>query len=679
MALDTRQAVSSALPSIDKRFRPEIEGLRAVASILVAVYHIYLGRVSGGVDVFFVVAGFLITTTLYTMLTREGRISYSGFFSRLATRLLPHALTVLAVVFAASLVLLPPARRLAAWDEITASALYGENWALIAKATDYLAQGEGSSPVQHFWAMSIQGQFYAIWAVVFALVLFASRHLAISTYRLLVWSLGTLFVVSLAFSIYYTAVDQPVAYFHTGTRVWEFALGGLVALVVRRALVGRGGAVAVWTGLAIVVSSGLLLPVSTSFPGYVALVPALGAVLVIVGSGGYGRYGADRFLSHPAMVWLGGVSYGIYLWHWPLLVFSLALMGVDRVHPIWGVVIIAAAIGLSALTARFVERPVWRRLKDKRVGSAGRLLLGGATILVLVLGIQGWSYLAVAVPNASTDTATSQGARSFVSENGRTSLEEPVVPDLVAVPLDNPAMYDDGCHQDIEDPAVVECVYGAADSERTVVLVGGSHSAHWLPALETIAEDHPIRIVSMTKSSCPWSTPGVENGYRDDSCGEWNREATRRIAEMEPELVVTTATRSIGADEVVPPGYVDRWSEFTALSPGTPIVALRDNPRMSADFLDCLGSADDFTTQCGRDRGDLRQESIPNIDDVILPDSVFVADLTDYFCRSDYCPAVAGNVVIYRDPAHLTATYSRTLAGPLLDQLKLVGFAADET
>lgn len=676
MALDTKPAASRAMPVIDKRFRPEIEGLRAVASILVAVYHIYLGRVSGGVDVFFVVAGFLITTTLYSMLTRRGRVSYPVFFSRLATRLLPHALTVLAAVFAASLLILPPGRRLAAWDEIAASAFYGENWALIGKATDYLAQGEAQSPVQHFWAMSIQGQFYLIWAVVFAVVLIAARAFAASAYRLLVRTLTVLFVASLAFSVYYTAVDQPVAYFHTGTRVWEFALGGLVALVVRRPLVGLGGAVAAWIGLIVVATSGLLLPVSTSFPGYVALVPAMGAVLVIVGSGGYGRRGADRFLAHPAMVRLGGLSYGIYLWHWPILIFSLVLLDVDRVPPFWGLAIIAAAIGLSALTARFVEGPVWRRLNEKGTGSAGRLLLGAATILVLVIGVQGWSYRASAV--AATDAPAAAGANSFDTDAAAPadSASGSLIPDLLTVPDDNPAVYADGCHQDPGSSEVIECVYGVEDAERTIVLVGGSHSAHWLAALVAISEETPVRIVTMTKSGCPWTAPGDDNGAADPSCAAWNAEATRRAAAIEPDLVVSTSTRGVGANEIIPAGYVDIWEEFDALSPGTPVVALRDNPRMREDYLDCLDSADDYSTECGRPRADVRAAAIPGVDAVELPESVVVADLTDYFCTQDYCPAVAGNVVIYRDPGHLTATYSATLAGPLLEQLRRAGFEA---
>ncbi|MCO1339047.1 hypothetical protein BJH93_09115 [Kocuria polaris] len=663
------------LPAIDKRYRPEIEGLRAVAALLVAVYHIYLGRVSGGVDVFFVVAGFFITTTLYSMLTRQGAISGRAFFGRLATRLLPHALTVLLAVFAASLVFLPPARRVATWSEIASAALYAENWELIRKATDYLTQGEAFSPVQHFWAMSIQGQFYVIWAVLFAVVLVATGRLAISVYRVLLGSLATLFVLSLAFSIYYTAVDQPVAYFHTGTRVWEFALGGLVALAVRRPLIGAGGAVAAWTGLTVVVTSGLMLPVSTSFPGYVALVPALGAVLIIVGSGGYGRFGADRFLSHPAMVRLGGLSYGIYLWHWPLLVFSLAWMGVDRVHPLLGAVIILAAIGLSAATARVVEKPVWDVLKRRDVHAGTRLVLAAATVAMLVVGVQGWSSRASTV--ASTDAPQAAGAMSFDSDDESGSAEPStvaLVPDLLTVPDDNPAVYADECHQDGWSAEVIECVYGVEGAERTIVLVGGSHSAHWLGALVAISEQAPFRIVSMTKSGCPWTGESDDNGAADPSCGAWNREATRRAAEIQPDVVVSTSTRGIGASERIPAGYVDVWNEFGVLAPDTPVVAIRDNPRMPEDYLDCLASAEDYSTECGRPRAEVRAETIPESNGVDIPESVLVADLTDYFCDEDYCPAVAGNVVIYRDPGHLTATYSTTLAEPLLEQLRRVGF-----
>src|SRR5690606_35650033 len=205
-----------------RRFRPEIEGLRAVAALLVAIYHIFLGRVSGGVDIFFTVAGFLITLTLLRQVGSRGTVSAKVFFSRLGRRLLPASLFVLGAVAVATAVLLPSSRRSATFGEIVASVLYVENWALASKSVDYLAREEGSSPVQHFWAMSIQGQFYVIWFVLFLVAVWLGAHRIRTTLR---WILGGLFVASFGFSIYLTALDQPLAYFHTGTRVWEFAAG----------------------------------------------------------------------------------------------------------------------------------------------------------------------------------------------------------------------------------------------------------------------------------------------------------------------------------------------------------------------------------------------------------------------------------------------------------------------
>src|SRR5690606_12026366 len=216
--------------------------------------------------------------------------------------------------------LLPASRRSATFGEIIASVLYVENWALAGKAVDYLARDEGVSPVQHFWAMAIQGQFYIIWFVAFlAALAFGASRITVT----LRWIFGALFVGSLGFSVYLTAVDQPLAYFHTGTRVWEFAAGGLMALFVTKIdrIPVRIARPLGWLGLGLIVACGLVLQVSELFPGWVALWPVLGALMVIASGVASGRGSVVSLLGSSALVTVGGMSYAIYLWHWPLLVF----------------------------------------------------------------------------------------------------------------------------------------------------------------------------------------------------------------------------------------------------------------------------------------------------------------------------------------------------------------------
>lgn len=213
---------------VEKKFRPEIEGIRALAALLVAIYHIWLGRVSGGVDVFFVISGFLITTSLLSRYETNGSFKIGDYYLNLARRLFPLAFLVLLLTASISIFILPKVRWVETIKQFFASALYYENWQLAFNAVDYLAENSEASPVQHFWAMSLQGQFYIIWPIILLVIIFLSKkvftHQSLKTLILLVFSL--LFLISLSYSIYKTTVNQPWAYYDTFARLWEFSLGG---------------------------------------------------------------------------------------------------------------------------------------------------------------------------------------------------------------------------------------------------------------------------------------------------------------------------------------------------------------------------------------------------------------------------------------------------------------------
>jgi peptidoglycan/LPS O-acetylase OafA/YrhL len=348
-------------------FRPEIEGLRAVAAILVATFHIWLGRVSGGVDVFFVVSGFLITTGLLSQIDRHGTPQFAAFWGRLVNRLLPPALLVLLVVVVASVVLLPESRWKETIKEVAASAIYVENWLLATSSVDYLQQSKVAGPVQHFWALSTQGQFYLMWPLLFAAFAFVARRMKGDLRRLAAVGLFSVFAISLAYSVWLTQRNQPVAYFVTTTRVWEFAVGGLLAIFITRiALPPYARLLAGWAGLALILSCGLVLQVSRVFPGYAALWPVLGGGLVVLAGTSASRFGVDRFLGSAPMIYLGGISYGVYLWHFPILEFYRTYTTPGPVALLPGACIIAASLVLAALTHRFVEVPV----KRAKIGSA---------------------------------------------------------------------------------------------------------------------------------------------------------------------------------------------------------------------------------------------------------------------------------------------------------------------
>lgn len=652
----------------ERRFRADIEGLRAVAALLVAVYHIWLGRVSGGVDVFFVVAGFLVTGTLLRQLQLTGRVRPGRFLGRLLVRLLPNALTVLLAVVLATVVVLPVTRRAEVLTEVAASALYVENWHLMASSVDYLARDRENSPVQHFWAMSIQGQFYVVWlAVALLTVALGARRAAHRRFTVLVAAVTG---VSFVWSVLHTWIDQPVAYFHPGTRAWEFGVGALVALGAGRALrlTDRGERVLGWAGLTLLLLTGVLLPVSTAFPGAAAIVPVLGAVLILV-TGRPVPGSAARVLSARPLVSLGGVAYGIYLWHWPLLVLVLHVRGADRVGAVDGTLVLVTAVALAYASTHLVERPL-RALRWERRGEWVAPLAGAAAALLLV----GTTSTVSAATSPRMPVGDDVRLAHWADPGSRADLTVPAsadpYPGVVAASQDHPTVSLDGCHQGLREAELVRCVYGDPDGSRTMVLVGGSHSAHWQPALDEIGRQTGWRVETMTKSGCRQglNLVGPEHALYDDprindSCRAWNAEVLSVLLAERPDLVVASTTTVDDGTETLPAYYREFWTELDAS--GLDLLGIRATPRATTDRVDCIAEHGPAAAECAL----ARQDTLAAVNPAeALADELpglTLADLTDWLCDDLSCPPVVEDTVVYHDAHHLTATFSRALAQPL--------------
>ena len=331
----------------DYGFRPDIQGLRAIAVSLVVVYHLYPSALPGGfagVDVFFVISGFLITGHLWRTCRDTGRLSLADFWGRRARRLVPAAALVLAVTWGLSYWVLPSSQLAATAEQIRASALYFQNWQLASDAVNYLQQGSAPSSVQHFWSLSVEEQFYLAWPLLFLAALLIGRqwarrgrHVATSaqrtalTHRAAFTLTAALVAASLAYSVYDTTANPAQAYFVTTTRMWELGAGGLLALlpagVTER--IGRQGWLG-WAGLAMIVGSQFILNGSTPFPGWIALLPVGGTLALIAGGSSRARLSPWRLTSARPMTFLGGISYSLYLWHWPLIACWTAWRGASR-------------------------------------------------------------------------------------------------------------------------------------------------------------------------------------------------------------------------------------------------------------------------------------------------------------------------------------------------------------
>ncbi len=638
-------------------FRPELQGLRALAVVLVVVYHVWFDRVSGGVDVFLLISGFLLTGQLARAAER-GALDLPGRWSRMVVRLVPSMTVVLVAAVVASAVLLPEGRWPQTVREVAAAALFLENWQLAADAVDYAARNNMASVVQHFWSLSIQGQFYLVWPLVVAVVVLSSGGVPQRLRVRLTLTVAVVFAVSLLHSIALTVTNQPLAYFHTLARLWEFALGGLLALhidAIRLSL--RVRVVLGWVGVVGLLACGAVVPGASVFPGIAALWPTGCAALVLLAGVTGSPRGADRFLGHRTVQYLGQVSYPLFLWHWPVLVLYLVAGGHERVGPVAGLGIIALSFGLAVLTHHLVEQPLLRRPTTVRAGY--RLAALGTALVLLAAGM--WQLDTVrraAVPDHQAGADLHPGAVALAS--GPVDVA-PLQPPPVAVYEDWVRIEHWDCRPMGGFPMDVCVQPVAGEPARRVVVVGDSHVQQLTGALVPIAQRYGWQLTAIVRGACPFSTASEVVADEPD-CLAWNAAAAEEIAQLRPDAVVTLATRDVraGLTEQTPPGFVAQWAHLDAL--GIPVLAVRDNPRFDFSVPDCIQQRGRGAPECGTPREAVYSADPPWTRLTDVPPNVAFLDIADAVCDSATCPGEIGNVLVYLDDNHLTATYAASMS-----------------
>jgi peptidoglycan/LPS O-acetylase OafA/YrhL len=664
--------------------RPEIQALRAVAVLVVVVYHLWPTTLTGGfvgVDVFFVISGFLITAHLMREADRTGRISLPKFWAKRIRRLLPASLTVLVASAIGVYLLVPQMYWMQFFKEIAASALYVQNWALASSSIDYLAAENVASPVQHFWSLSVEEQFYLVWPILIGLVVLFAQRLSVIARRSLVFAaLALVAALSLYFSVTYTATNPGEAYFATTTRAWEFAAGGLLAVIGTsvkapqsvRTLVAYAG----WAGIAYAVAT---YSGETAFPGSAALLPVLATVAVIWAGAPDSAVSPNRLMGTRPVQFIGGISYSVYLWHWPLIVFATIVF--TDVMIATKVAIIVASIGLAWLTTVLVENPArdWKALVRRRPRWTLLAMLVAVVVVAVPAGAASWAMTQQATADtarAATAVASAEecfGASEYaVPEGACDAVEhETLTPQPEFALEDEAEVYDNGCYADLVTPDVNTCVVGDAASDLNVALIGDSHAASWYPAMKSVAEDNGWALSPYMKSSCPMSAATKQDDEADieRSCAEWNDTLAETLTSQQQPLDLVVLAHSAagdkyGTDRETVEGFREAWAPL--VEQGTQVVVIRDIPQMTAGTNLCIAETS------GEDQACDRPENEALVDDLMVEAAkdqpgVTVIDMNDFFCRDGSCSPVIGGVVGYRDSHHITATFSATLA-PYLDE-----------
>jgi len=703
------------------KFRPDIEGLRAVAVLAVVLFHAEVPGIGGGfvgVDVFFVISGFLITGLLWRDVGTRGTVRLRDFYGARARRLLPAAAAVGIATMIASSLLLPPLQVPTVLRDGIASALYVSNLSSIAQNVDYFADLSTPSPFLHYWSLGVEEQFYLVWPALILATAWLIRRVrrrtrtqATNSQRPYLMVLAVIVVVSFALSLFLTYLVPAAAFFSLPTRAWQLGLGGLVALTAGRwsRLAPRTAAITGWTGLALIVLSCTWLSATTPYPGTAALLPTLGAVLVIGAGCATPTHGCGGVLAVPPMQAIGRISYSWYLWHWPVLIFAPALVG----HSLELVARVTAAL-LSALlawlTLRYLENPLRFATKIRNSSWRSLALGGAATAVAVCAGVALLKVVPIPIGHGAPATPVTITAAPTAADSGLAAYDNAVrqtfaevqsavaasanlkavpsnlTPPLTDAPVDPEAMLFNGCLRSDKEAGQPECAFGDSASKTTLALVGDSHAAMWNPAFLHIATQRHWRLEIMAKMGCPLLDVPMANHLgrlveRFRHCEKWRGEIVARLQAERPTLIVVSVSRVYGSSgswqlgfSPYDPAWLDSLTRLVQQlrKTGAQVLVLGPVPSPQSAVPICLSGHLDDASACSPSRSTaVNQTGIAAEFAATQAGGGHYADLTNLFCTAERCPVIVGNALVYVDSNHLTPEYARALApamGTLADR-----------
>ncbi|MCE9621433.1 MAG: acyltransferase [Actinomycetia bacterium] len=717
-------AASAKAPRLALDFRGDIEGLRAIAVVIVVLFHARVGPFEGGfigVDVFFVVSGFLITSLLLREAEAEGKVSLAAFWARRARRLLPASLVVIVATLIAARILLNPLDQRDITDDAFAATFFAVNFVFGFLRVGYFASQQSPSPLLHYWSLAVEEQYYFVWPVVVALLVHRGRRVfgdPASMRRRIGIVLAIVWVPSFIACVTYSN-DTEWAFYMLPTRAWELATGALVAVALPRLRRISKQVRAIFGWLALIGLAAATMGIDQvmtiggkvmSYPSAIALAPVLTTAVLLAFGDVRRNVGPSRLLALPPLQWIGGRSYAIYLWHWPLLVIGEVRWGPLSAGARGGLAL--ASVALAAVSYVIVENPIRHNPRLVASPSLG-LRVGGAMLVVAGLA----SIVSVAFPESVTGKGTAAAPTlatvpatvatgSTVATESTTAPTTPVpandtvsgstnegvlalraanyavleealsveqVPANIDPPLfdaqaQEPEIYSNGCHLPVEVLVPRECVYGDPNSTTSIVLFGDSHAAQWFPAIRELADEHGWRLDVITKSGCPTALISQDNQLRDGRCDGWRENVVDWVKQRQPDLVIMVARAyTYLRGDVWEEGLTDTVSKMRP-SVGQ-ILIVGDTPDQHEIVPDCLAEHLSSATDCLTTR-----EDGVNLDVLEAERSVAAAfnahfePTTDWVCTLDGCPVIVGNLLVYRDDNHLT-TNAVMLLKPYLNEV----------
>jgi len=611
----------------------QIQGLRALAALLVTIFHARL--VPGGfigVDIFYVISGYLITGLILREIEKTGNLDLNAFYQRRIKRLLPTSVFVLFITATVGMFVLPAITRDSLGRDLFAAAAYISNYLFAWWQNDYQNLNATPSPFIHYWSLAVEEQFYVIWPI---LLLFLSRY----GKRAVFYGISITTAASLIFSIYQTQTSPIWAFYSLPSRAWELGVGSLLLFIPEKIWRNR---FIPWIGLIGIGVSTFNFDENTAFPGINAALPVIATALLIGSISIWPRLFNDLSNNRVAQ-WLGSISYPLYLWHWPVLVLPSSALG-RPLHIRERAACILLTILLAHLTSKYIEQPI----RHKKVsGKKVYLFFISTTIASLVAGI-------LIAASSSSMIAVKGTSYKF---------------NLTEV-MKKPKVYGDGCHVNYGETKSGSCTYGVKDSTKTIVLFGDSHAAQWFPALEEIATERGYKLVSLTKSACPSvdARRADQGAFKNSECEKWRQNSIARIKSIHPAAVLMSSFQHFTPPRGSPTrstwwsqGQQKLLSELRGSSDH--LIYIGDTPKPVRDIPNCLASRNSHSCDS--------TEKSP----FEIVDGFEKINPTPWLCTS-FCPAIQNGYVVYRDASHISVAAALALKSQLENAMMAKGLFA---